>query len=322
LDVVPEGLIARPTLMWQLDAGRGGSQTIEVGFIANNLSWRADYVAVVNQAETAVDLNGLVTLDNHSGATYRDTQLQLLAGDVRRVSQGVPPMPEYGVAMMRAGAPEAPQFQEQAFSDYHLYTLEGKTTLRDNETKQLNFMSAKNVKVNRKFVMDLGRRVFTMRGVPGEGGETQEGRANIVFELKNSKENNMGIPMPRGRVRAYKLDENGNLQLLGEDQIDHTPRDQTIRLYIGDAFDVVGERVHTNHNQISDRIYEDSYKITVTNRKTVPSTVMVVEHLSGDWQITESSQKYNKLDAYTVEFPTTVPANSKVVVSYTVRVKF
>lgn len=322
LNELPEGLVSRPSLLWKLEVDRAGVHQTQVSYLANGITWKADYVAVVNKDETMVDLTGWVTIDNRSGATYRDAQLQLLAGDVRRVPEapGMGGVPMEAMALKRAAEP---QFQEEAFFEYHLYTLQGTTTVRDNETKQMTLLSAADVRVTRKLVLDAGRR-WWVQGIraPGMGADTQSVKLNIVVEIRNSQENNMGMPLPKGRVRLYKADERGNLQFLGEDLIDHTPKDELVRLYIGDAFDVVGERKRTDYKQIADRVVEETYEITVRNHKQTDVDVWIVEHLWGDWQVVQSSHRYNKLDARTVEFPVKVERNGQVKVTYTVRTRW
>lgn len=322
LNELPEGLVSRPSLLWKLDVDRAGTHNTQVSYLANGITWKADYVAVVNKDESMVDITGWVTIDNRSGATYTDAQLQLLAGDVRRVQEapGMGGVPMDGMMMKRAAVP---QFEEEAFFEYHLYTLQGTTTVRDNETKQMTLLSAADVKVTRKLVLDAGRR-WWIQGIraPGMGGDTQNVKLNIVVEMRNSKENNMGMPLPKGKVRLYKADDRGNLQFLGEDLIDHTPKDELVRLYIGDAFDVVGERKRTDYKQISDRVIEETYEITVRNHKETDVDVWIVEHFWGEWQILNSSHQYNKLDAHTVEFPVKVERNGAVKVTYTVRTKW
>ena len=322
LTELPEGLVSRPSLLWKLEVDRAGTHDTQVSYLANGITWKADYVAVVNKDETMVDLTGWVTIDNRSGATYSDAQLQLLAGDVRRVqtAPGMGGVPMDAMAMKRAGAP---QFEEEAFFEYHLYTLQGTTTVRDNETKQMTLLTASDVKVTRKLVLDASRR-WWLQGIrsPGMGSDTENVKLNIVVELRNTKENNMGMPLPKGKVRLYKADDRGNLQFLGEDLIDHTPKDELVRLYIGDAFDVVGERKRTDYKQISDRVIEETYEITVRNRKETDADVWIVEHFWGEWQILSNSHPYNKLDARTIEFPVKVERNGAVKVTYTVRTRW
>ncbi|MDX1439498.1 MAG: hypothetical protein R3284_06300, partial [Rubricoccaceae bacterium] len=250
---MPEGLLSRPSLLWHLNAGRGGSHQTEVSYMTNGITWSADYVAVINEGETEVDMTGWVTLNNQSGATYRHASLQLLAGDVRRVQEGraYPEAARYADAIAMEAAP--PAFQEESFFEYHLYTLDGTTTIAERETKQMELLGASGVGVQRRLIFDGSGTYFPFyrTGRPGSGGATNEMSAAIVLEMVNSEENSMGMPLPKGKVRVYKKDSRGNLQFLGEDLINHTPRNEQIRLYIGDAFDVVGTRRQVSNRRIS-----------------------------------------------------------------------
>lgn len=316
LNEMPEGLVSRPSLLWKLDVTEAADHTAEVSYLANGISWKANYVAVVNQQENQVDITGWVTLDNRSGATYRDAQLQLIAGDVRRVREPVLRLAKATAVFAEAAQP---QFQEEAFFEYHLYTLQGTTTVRDSETKQMTLLSAADVPVGRKLVYDGSQQQHWGQSAPGGGGDTQQGKVSVVLELQNSQENNMGVPLPKGTVRVYKADARGNLQFLGEDSINHTPRNEKVRLYIGDSFDVVGERKRTSLEQISERVTEESFEISIRNRKQDSAEVSVVERFWGDWQILKSSHEYRQLDARTAEFPVAVAADSEVKITYTAR---
>lgn len=322
LNEMPEGLVANPSLLWKLDVGEVGTHTTEVSYLTNGVNWKADYVAVVNEDETRLDITGWVTLNNRSGATYENAQLQLVAGDVRRIQepQAVPRRRQRNISnQLTAGA--APLFEEEAFFEYHLYTLQGTTTVRNNETKQMTLLCAADVPVRSKLVYDSGRQQWGWgQYSPGEGGDTQQSKVNVVLELHNSQENNMGIPLPKGKVRVYKADKRGNLQFLGEELIDHTPRDELARFYIGDSFDVVGDRKHTNRRKVSSSVTEDSFEISIRNRKDNRAEVWVVERFGGDCKILKSSHTYNKLDARTVEFPITVETGSEVKIIYSVRI--
>lgn len=321
---LPEGLVSTPSLLWRLDADRSGRHDTEVSYMANAITWKADYVAVVDKDEKKIDVTGWVTLDNRSGATYRDAALQLMAGDVRRVQED---------AGMRRGGFAGPggraeaAFTEQAFFEYHLYTLDGTTTIRNNEQKQMNLLSAGGVGTTRKLTLDAGRQWWQYwlnyrQRPPGQGTDTEDVKVNIVIEVKNSKANNMGMALPKGKVRLYKADDRGSLQFLGEDLIDHTPKDETLRLYVGDSFDVKGTRKRTDFKQLAPSLIEEEFEVSVRNHKDVSANVWVVEHFYGDWEILTESHKHNKLDAHTAEFPITVPANSEVIVKYRSRTKW
>lgn len=318
---MPEGLVSRPSLLWKLDVAQAGEHSTEVSYMANRVTWKADYVAVVNQDETKVDITGWVTLDNRSGATYEDAELQLIAGDVRRVKEQKRRNfdDEERGTVCYSILPSEPQFQEEGFFEYHLYTLQGKTTVRDNETKQLNLLSAADVGVQRRLVYDCGRQ-GKLQNYYNNEGETLRGKVNVVLELHNSQENNMGMPLPKGKVRVYKADDRGNLQFLGEDLIDHTPRNETARFYIGDSFDVLGERKCIEDRRIANNVNEQIIEISIRNRKNNSAEVSVVERFWKDWEILQSSHTYNNLDARTVEFPLTVESDSEVKITYKVRI--
>jgi hypothetical protein len=326
VDELPEGLVPKPSLLWKLDCSREGRHETEVSYITNGMTWKADYVAVVTDKEDHVDVTGWVTLDNKSGATYSHAQLQLLAGDVRRVEENRIYEEDEYMMMDYAAAPEAakPQFEEESFFEYHLYTLDGFTDVRDKETKQMTLMSANNVEVVRKLIFDGGGNPYGYRysGGPGSGRSTEDKKVNVVLELMNSKDNNMGMPLPKGKVRVYKEDKRGNLQFLGEDLIDHTPKDETVGLYIGDAFDVVGTRKRTQYDKISSRVRDESYEVSIRNHKDEDTKVWITEHVFGDWEMVSNSHPYDKKDATTIEFPVTVPKDGEVIVKYKVRIRW
>ena len=302
---MPEGLVSRPTLVWKLDADKAGAHRTEISYLTNNITWSADYVAVVDPLDKYVDLTGWVTLDNKSGATYENASLNLMAGDVHRVQDRQVDM-MYKAAPM-AGRAEESQFTEKAFFEYHLYTLKDKTTVRDKESKQISLLTASRIPAKKIYVYD--------------GAQNQK-KVNVLMEIVNSQANNLGMPLPKGKVRVYKAEADANQHFIGEDMIDHTPKDEKVRLYLGDAFDLVGERKQMTQRQISDREREESYEISLRNHKNLPVTIVIVEHIWGDWRITQSSNKYEKKDATTVEIPVEVPKDGEVKVTYTDRIKW
>ncbi len=327
LEKLPEGLHPKPTLNWMLRSETSGSQDVEISYITNGIGWKADYVALVNKNDTALDLGGWVTLNNGSGATYKDAKLTLMAGDVRHAQ------PLAIDNMYAKGGPSsasASQFEEKSFFEYHMYTMERPTTIRDRETKQLSLLNASNAPVTEDLIYDgrtewwrswwyPGRTDFD----PGSGYDTSDyHKVNVVLELKNSKSNHMGMPLPAGTVRVYKLDDTGSQQFVGEDTIDHTPRDEKIRLYVGDSFDVVGDYKRTDFKKLDSRSIEESFQVNVRNHKDVPVNVKVVDHVWSDWTVTASSDHYTKKDAHTIEFPISVPPNGEKVITYTIRTKW
>ena len=311
---VPENLLSKPTLVWLLRNQHAGPQEVEISYLTNGMNWKADYVAVLNQTDTAIDVTGWVTLDNQSGATYEDAALKLVAGDVRRVKEE----PEQKLAFSRAMAAGAarPQFEEKALFEYHLYTLGRRTTIAHRETKQMTLLEGRGAETE---------KIYAVESPPWAVQASVRGPAKrdvqVLIELKNSEENNMGMPLPAGRVRVYKDDDDGSLQLVGEDKIDHTPRDEKVRLLLGNAFDLVAERRKTDFRQIAADVHEMAYEVTLRNHKEEDVTIKVMEHVYGDWQILSKSHDFNKADVRTIVFPVKVPADGEVKLTYRVRVR-
>jgi len=306
LGEVPGGLVVKPTLFWRLASDRTGSERVEVSYLTNGINWHAEYVAVVNAQDTGLTMNGWVSLDNQSGATYENAKLKLVAGDVHRVTPTQPPIPmemDRAIAL-KAGAA---QFQERGFFEYHLYTLERPATVADKETKQLALFPSASASAKKVITYD---------------GAMDGNKVAIRMEFENSKKNNLGMALPAGKVRVYKEDTDKALEFVGEDQIDHTPRDEKVRLFLGNAFDIVGERIQTSYKEVSTRTHEESYSIEIRNHKDAPQPVTIIEHLNGDWKITDKSADFVKKDSRTAEFPVTAPANGSVKVTYTVRITY
>ncbi len=306
---LPGGLVVRPTLVWLLsNPEKAGSQPVEVSYMTEGLSWKADYVAVINSNDDRVDLVGWVTLDNKSGAEYRDARLKLVAGDVNRVTTEDRQNTRLYL-MKAAAAPEVAGFQEQSFFEYHLYTLNRSTTLKNNQLKQVELLTANSIPVKKLFIYE---------------GTADPKKVKVMLEMKNSKENNLGMPLPQGRVRVQKADHEGALQLVGEDRIDHTAKDEKVRVFLGNAFDIVGDRVKTSVKELSGNSREETYQITLKNHKSEVVTVTTVEQLSGwnEWQIVKTSHRYDKTEAGKAEFTVTIPANGQEVINYTVRYKW
>jgi hypothetical protein len=310
---LPAGLVSRPSLLWKLESTKAGKHQTEIGYQTAGLNWRCDYVAVSSPDDSQADLTSWVTLDNKSGATYKNASLKLLAGDVHRVQPPVRPMMKQALGAVAA---PAPQFKEQAFAEYHLYTLKGKTDVNQNETKQLSLFNANNVPTKKLFMFEPEAPI-----VYGYWREGDNQKVKVKLEIENSEANHLGMPLPKGKVRVYKRDQDGALQFIGEDMIDHTPRDEKVRLYIGDAFDLVGERKQTNYQRVSDHVQRMSYEISLRNHKDSAVTITAVEHSYGQWKILESSHPYTKKDARTFEFSVKVPARGEVKITYDIEVR-
>ena len=304
---LPEGLITKPTLVWQTYSAKPGDQLCQVTYMTAGISWKADYVMVVNDKDTEVDLTGWVTLDNQSGATYKDARLKLIAGDVNRAPEPRPIMKRMraDAALMAESAP-APQFEEKAFFEYHLYTLQRPTTVGQAQTKQVQLLATSDVPAKKIFLYD---------------GSRMGKKVEVKMEFKNSKENHMGMPLPRGRVRAFKADSDGSLEFIGEDQIDHTPKDEQLRILLGNAFDIVGERNQLDHKEVSRVVTEDTWEIKLRNHKQEPVTVTISEPQWGDWKVIKSTNQGRKKDARTLEFTVDIPADGEGVITYTVQIR-
>jgi len=317
-DRLPQDLIAKPTLVWTLNNTGADTHTVEASYLTQGLNWRSDYVVVVNQTDTKADLNGWVTLTNNSGAAYRNADLKLVAGSVNRV-RDEEAMAKVARSMDRAGAAAQPQFQEQAFFEYHLYTLGRKTTIKNNETKQISLLSAADVGVQKELVVNGQPYYFQGYNNPGEPIKEKVG---VYVGFKNAKENGLGQPLPAGVVRVYKADATGAQQFVGEDRIDHTPKDEAVRIKLGDAFDVVAERKQTDYKAVARRVFEYAYEIRIRNHKEEAVTVIVNEPIGGDWTILNSSFPAEKTAAFAARFNVPVAKDGEAVLSYRVQVRY
>ncbi len=314
---LPKNLVATPTLVWDVDNRESAAQTVEASYLTGGMNWRADYVLLVDAADAKGDLQGWVTLTNGSGATFEDARLQLVAGDVNRVSD----QRTYGVAeaMLRKDASSESQFQEQGFFEYHLYTLQRPTTIRDNETKQVSLLEAAGFDVKKEFVLNGQRYYYTSYNNPGQPIKEKVG---VYIQFRNSQQNKLGMPLPAGTVRLYKKDDKGNQQFIGEDRIDHTPKDEDVRVKVGDAFDIVAERKQTDYKVIARNVYEYAYEIKIRNHKDGPVTIVVNEPIGGDWEMISSTFEAKKTAAFAAQFNVPVAKDGEATLSYRVRVRY
>jgi hypothetical protein len=314
VDSIPEGLISRPTLLWDIQASQAGDNTIELSYLTQGMNWNADYVLTLDGGGKSADLQGWVTLTNQAGATFKNTRLKLLAGDVNRAQDRAG-----GGIRYEAAAPMAnkSQFQEQTLFEYHLYTLERPTTLRDKEIKQVSLLEGHGVPYEKKLIIDATRSFG--RYYPGEGEVgTGDIKPQVRVEFVNSKASGLGMPLPKGKIKVYQRDNSGAVQMLGEDQIDHTPRDERLSIILGRSFDIVANRKRTNFRQLSPHSVEETFQIEVRNHKDTPETVTVIERPYWNWKITSNSQQYTKLDSDTIQFVLDLKAGETRTVSYTV----
>jgi hypothetical protein len=298
-----KGLIVKPTLVYQLYASRGTRATAEVAYITEGMNWHAEYIAVLGEDDGRLEISSWVSIENSSGATYEDARLKLIAGQVHRAPKRIAPAAE-DLMQVRGYAQAAPQpIEEKAFFEYHMYTVPRKTTIRDKEVKQIQFLPETEIKAEKVYDFDA----------------LKSDRVMVAMKFENSKDNNLGVPLPEGKVRVYKTDVDGSLEFLGEDSIEHTPKDEEVKVYVGDAFDIVAERVRTDFERVSDRVVVETYEITIRNHKKEPVEVIVSEHILGDWDIIKSSHKYEKKKSDLVEFKVPVDVDGESVLTYTVR---
>jgi hypothetical protein len=314
---VPENLIAKPTLVWLVENSMAKPQLVEASYLTNGINWLADYVVTLNEKDNRADLAGWVTIDNKSGTAYHNAKLKLVAGDVNRVREET----SYGDRMLKGAmlaAEAAPQFKEEAFFEYHIYTLQRPSTIKDNEIKQISLVQAENVPVRKELIL-RGERYYYVNP-SGETAASQ--KVGVFIEVENRKENRLGMPLPKGTVRVYKQDSDGSLQFVGEDAIDHTPRDEKVKIKLGEAFDVAATRKQTDWKKIAADTYEAAFEISLRNHKKEDVAVKVVEPIPGDWTMLDLSHPHLKSDAFSAEFTIPVPKDKEVKLTYRVRMRY
>ncbi len=326
LPSLPAGLITRPTLAWQLVSDTAGEHLCRLTYLTKGMNWRADYTALIHPDDTLLDLGAWVTINNHCGTTFDKARVKLMAGDVSR--PGRERRPELRSYVYGKGE-EGPAAEARTVFEYHLYALDEITDLKDNQTKQIKLLKADKVPIEKFYVYDgvlLRQDWYRYGRQDNKSYGTQCDKKVMVFlEFVCSKKNGLGVALPRGIVRMYKRDEDGSLEFIGEDEIDHTPANERVRLRVGKTFDIVGERKQTDFTLIEPRhIYDESFEIAVRNQKKEEVQVRIVEHLYrwSDWEIRESSDPYIKTDSRTIEFRVKVPAGTEKKVTYTVRYKW
>lgn len=313
---MPGNLYSRPTLIWTLDNRGTTSQRIETSYLASKLSWNADYVLTVARDDRHADLDGWVTVTNGSGTSFRNARLQLVAGDLHRVQRALGRMvADEAVAAKSAPAPMA----EESFSDYHLYTLGRKTTINNSETKQVSLLEATGFPVQKRYVVD--GQAYYYRNALHPGAPIKD-LVQVYYQFKNETAGKLGMPMPAGTVRVYQADSSGSLQFVGEDRIDHTPKDETVNLKIGNAFDVVCERKQTDFERIAPNVYELAYEIALRNHKATPVTVEVNEPIGGTWRMLQSTHAWTKTGAWAAQFRVPVSANGAATLRYRIRITY
>lgn len=315
LPQIPENLIAKPSLIWLVNNAQA-EQRLEATYLTNGVTWKADYVITLARDDQSLGVSGWVTMNNQSGATYTNAQLKLVAGDVNVVREEMVSA-EGGRAFFDVAQKAAPMPREEAFAEYHLYTIQRRTTIKQNESKQLALLSGESVRCAKKYEY-RGQEYFYSQVCPPQ----KEEHVGVVLEFRNDEANKLGMPLPAGVMRVYQEDSDGMLQFAGEDQIKHTPKDENVRLHMGNAFDVIGERTQTDYRQIAPNVHESAYEIVVRNHKESDIAVDIVEPMPGDWIVLEKSQEFVKKDAHTAVFTVPVAKDGEAKVMYRVRVTF
>jgi len=314
---VPANLYERPTLLMSLDNSGARKHQVEASYLATNLSWNSDYVLTVARDDKGADLDGWVTLTNNSGTAFHNARLQLVAGDLNRVQPNAP-------MAMRAQAMDAmvareKQFQQESFSEYHLYSLGRRTSVEDKETKQISLLQGSGVPVEKVFVVNGQNFYYHNQSNPGS---PQKDPVMVFYKFKNEEKAGLGMPLPAGNLRVYQKDSKGGVLFIGEDHIDHTPKDEAVTVHIGNAFDVVAERKQADYKRIDTHVWEMEFEITLRNHKETPITVEVNEPIGGDWEMLSSTYKFTKTAAFAAQFKVPVVKNGTSVLKYRIRARW
>jgi hypothetical protein len=326
LPSLPEGLILKPQLEWLVSNTKDGNHKTELSYLAGQLSWSCNYVAVLDKSDSKLDMTGWVTLTNNSGTTFKNAGLKLVAGDVNIVRER---FAQEGM-MMKSVAVDAsePQFKQTDLFEYKLYSLQRKTDLGNNETKQIELTSGKNVNSKKVFIYDglanqwrYWANNYSYRA-QGSFGQQSNPKVGVYVTFKNDEKSGLGIALPKGKVRVYKRDDEGKEQFIGEDEIDHTPKDEELRLYLGNAFDIVGERAQKDFRSLAaGRLIEETIEIKVRNHKNETVEVQIYEHpwRWSQWEMLKSNTDWEKVDQSTLRFPVKIAKDGEKVVTYTIR---
>jgi hypothetical protein len=311
-------LYERPTLLMSLENSGAHKQQIEAAYLAGNLSWNADYVLTVGRDDKAADLDGWVTLANTSGTAFHNARLQLVAGDLNRLPMnGRAKGMAAGIGGGRFAKEE--QFAQESFSEYHLYTLGRRTSIEDKETKQISLLEGSGIPTEKIFVVNGQNRYYHAALNPGSPTKDP---VLVYYKFKNEQKAGLGMPMPAGNVRVYQKDSKGGVLFIGEDRIDHTPKDETVTVHIGNAFDVVAERKQTDYKRIDGHTWEMEFEITLRNHKDKPVVVEVNEPIGGDWEMLSSTDKATKTAAFAAQFHVPVEKDGTAVLTYRVRTRW
>lgn len=310
---MPDDLVTTPTLTCLYKNKKNKDHDIEIYYLARNVGWNANYIVSIDEISSSADISGWVTLDNKSGVDYKDATVRLAAGNINTIERG----PSLGTrrAFKTMALESAAQFSEKEFSDYHIYDLYRKSTLKNKEAKQISFFEASGVFIKHEYIVK-GTEGYAIRQYRAENKKQP---VTVYVSFKNSDENSLGMPIPAGVMRVYKKDDK-NLQFIGEDRVDHTPKDEELRLRIGNAFDVIAERIQTDYKRVTSNLHESEWSITIRNHKDKDIVVSVIEPVRGNWKVIKNNHPFEKIDASTIKFDVKVPHNEKVEIIYKIKV--
>ncbi len=314
LPELPENLRARPTLVWLAHASSGGSTEVETSYLTGGFSWHADYVLQLDEKGQEADLQAWVTVENRTGASYREANLLLVAGDINQARPAMETLMSMDGGSRRKSAPS---FKEETLYDYHMYTMQRPTDLLDNQIKQISLFDVAGLKVTKNYRLRAQPHFFR-----GHGRLMDISKVSVSYSFENTEDNNLGMALPAGVFRVYGRSASGSRQLLGEDRIDHTPKKETIELTVGKAFDIVAERVRTNSEKLADNLYRTTFEITIRNHRENDVVVEVTEPVGGYWEVISESLPHRKVNANELAFDVPVPADGETVLAYTVQVKY
>ena len=301
--VLPDGLITHPTLFWQYSSDFAGKIYCNISYQTSGMGWEAEYVGLLSKDESSLGINGWASIHNQSGKTYKDATLKLIAGDINRASNNA-----RGVRLEKAkysmAADSEVGFEEKSFFEYHMYTLPRKATLADKEDKQISLFEPAQTKAKKVFIYKP---------------DANPTKVEVALEFKNSKEFGLGMPIPAGRFRLFQADGDDSKILLGEDRIEHTPKDEKVSINVGFAFDLTAEQKILNQKRITNNTEEQEFEITLNNRKDEAVTIMTEKKLYGYWEIVSADFEYTKKDANTIQFEQQIEKNGSKTLKFTVR---
>jgi len=326
---LPGGLLTRPTLVWELLVAKPGRHLVELSYLAQQIRWRADYTVVLNDEETLADVSGWVTIENHTGTQFENATVKLMAGqpriDQRQITWGFGQQYYKQLSDLKPSGKRGHD-PSVAFGDYHMYRLPEPTTVGNHQIKQIELITATKVPIVKTYLYDGAKLQWRRYGAffDPNFGRQENKKVNVLVEIENRADHHLGIALPQGKARVYKADSDASLEFIGEDRVNHTPMDEKLTLYIGDAFDIVGERKQTAFRQIAAHVFEEAFEIKIRNHKKEKVTVKVLEKMyrATDWEIVEKNHDFEKLDSRTAIFPVEVEADGEAVVTYRVRYRY